>query len=212
MCRPRCSSLHEKNVRSAFHTPPPYLKDLSSKPANRACESQDGDRIDPGPGPSAGEDREDQWDCKEVEAGEEEDAKEETKDVGERDESQKPPLRSTKKRPVSPAKEKSCVKRRTKRRRFSSPLSSDAETEMGDESDISSYKQYLVRWKQSWVDGGRLSAPCKTGGRRRYEVSVEPRATRNRLPLQFFWPTNAPYVANVDSWYRPTERRAPLPD
>jgi len=53
---------------------------------------------------------------------------------------------------------------------------------------------------------------CKIGGRRRYEVSVEPRVTRNRLPLLFFWPTNAPYVANVDSWYRLTERRAPLLD
>ena len=121
------------------------------------------------------------------------------------------------------------MKRRTKRRRFSSPLSFDEETEMRDESDISSYKphhisdsrptsshptdlegdtsddgtrelpggrsdrrprarmaviyerqswkeeiiderdakqgrgrprkQYLVRWKQSWVDGARLTAP-----------------------------------------------------
>ena len=142
MCRPRCSSLHEKNVRSAFNTPPPYLKDLSSTPANRACESQDGDRI--GPGPSAGEDRKNQWDRKEAEAGEEEDEKEETEEVGERDESQTPPLRATKKRPLSPAQEKSCVKRRTKRRRFSSPLSSDKETEMEDESDISSYKPHHI--------------------------------------------------------------------
>jgi len=229
LCRPRCSSLHEKNVRSAFNAPPPYLKDLPSKPANRACESHDGDRIDPGTGPSAGEDRKDQWDRKDVEAGEEEDEKEETEDVGERDESQTPPLRFTKKRPLSPAKKKSYEKRRTKRRRFSSPLSSDEEAETREESDISSYKphhvpdfrptpshsthlegdtsddgtrelpggrsdrrprariaviyerqswegeivdekhvkqgrgrprkRYLVRWKQSWVDGAHLTAP-----------------------------------------------------
>lgn len=36
------------------------------------------------------------------------------------------------------------MKRRTKRRRFSSPLSSDKETEIGDELDISSYKPYHV--------------------------------------------------------------------
>ena len=130
---------------------------------------------------------------------------------------------------MSPAKEKFCVNLCTKHRRFSSPLSSDEETEMGDESDISSYKphhildsrpnpshstnlegdtnddgrgelpygrsdpglrarmaviyerqswegeiidekdvkqgrgrprkQYLVRWKSSWVDGARLTAP-----------------------------------------------------
>jgi len=36
------------------------------------------------------------------------------------------------------------VKRRTKRRRFSSPLSSDEEVEIGDESNISSYKSYHV--------------------------------------------------------------------
>ncbi len=163
-----------------------------------------------------------------MEAGEEEDEKEEMEDVGERDKSQTPPLRSTRKKPL-PAQEKSCVKRRTKRRRFSSPLSSDEEAEIGDGSVISSYKshhvsdfrpspshstdlegdtsddstrelpggrsdrrlrarmaviyerqswegeivderdvkqgrgrprkQYLVRWKQSWVDGARLTAP-----------------------------------------------------
>ena len=229
MCRPRCSSLHEKNVHSAFNILSPYLKDLSSTPAKQACESQDGDRKNTGPGPSAGEDREDQWDSKEAEAGDEEDEKEETEDIGERDENHTPLLRSTKKRSLSPAKEKFRVKRRTKSRRFSSPLSSDEEAEMGDESDISSYephhisdsrpnpsrtidlegdtsddggrelpdgrsdrglrarmaviyerqswegkiideknvkqgrgrprKQYLIRWKQSWVDGGLLSAP-----------------------------------------------------
>ena len=128
----------------AFNTPPPYLSDLSSTPAQPACESQHSDRIDPGPDSSAGEDREDPGDPKEKEAGEEEDEGEETEDVGERDESQTPPLYSTKRRPLSPAKEKSCVRRRTKRRRFSSPFSLDEETEMGDESDISSYKPHHV--------------------------------------------------------------------
>ncbi len=84
------------------------------------------------PSPSAGEDREDQWD-RQAEAGEEAD---ETEYIGERDESQTPPLRSTKKRPLTPAKQKPFVKRYTKRRRFSSPLFSDEETEMGDESIV----------------------------------------------------------------------------
>lgn len=72
------SSLYEKNVG------------LSSIPATWTCESQDGDRIDTGPGPFASQDTEDQWDRIETAAGEEEDKKEETEDVGERDESQMP--------------------------------------------------------------------------------------------------------------------------
>ena len=94
----------------------------------------------PRPGPSAGEDREDQWDSQKAEAGHEEDKKEETEGNGEGDDGDKPLLlRSTKKRPLSSAKEKRRVKRRIKRRRFSSPSSSDEDTAMGDESDISSY-------------------------------------------------------------------------
>ena len=215
------------NVHSTSNTPLPYFKNLlSSTSGPQVCESHDGDRIDTGPGSSSGEDREDQWEPKEAEAGHEEDKKEETKGNGERDDGDKPLLlRSTKKRPLSSTKEKPCVRRRVKRRRFSSPFSSDEDTATGDESDISSYassrpyrpltprpisfdstgfegdtcddgkmeavgerscmaviyeqqswngeivdvrdmkqgrgrprKQYLVRWKSSWVDGGRLTA------------------------------------------------------
>ena len=129
------------NVHSTSNTPPPYFKDLlSSTPGKQVCGSHDGDRIDTGPGPSAGEDREDQWDPQEAETGHEEDKKEETESNGERDDGDKPPLLgSTKKRPLSSAKEKSGVKRCVKRRRFSSPFSSDEDTATGDESDISSY-------------------------------------------------------------------------
>lgn len=103
-----------------------------SHSANRCAGSHDGDRIDTGPGPSAGEDREDQWAPQEAEAGHEEDKKEETEGNGERDDGDKPLLlRSTKKRPLSSAKEKRRVKRRVKRRRFSSPFSSDEDTVTG---------------------------------------------------------------------------------
>ena len=136
-----------------------------------------------------------------------------------------PSLHSTKKRYRSLAHEKSFRKRGMKRHRFSSPFSSDLETDTGEESDYSIYtlskghdvfklrsafsqsisseegtteyekmkvagelsrmaviyeqqswegeiiderntkqgrgrprKQYLIRWKSSWVDGGRLIA------------------------------------------------------
>lgn len=59
---------------------------------------------------------------------------------GERDDGDTPLLlRSVKKRPLSSVKEERRVKRRVKRHRFSSPLSSDEDTATGDESDISSY-------------------------------------------------------------------------
>lgn len=48
-------------------------------------------------------------------------------------------MRSTKKKCRSGAGEEPPLKRRIKCRRFSSPLSSDEETETGDESDFSSY-------------------------------------------------------------------------
>lgn len=124
------------NVHSTSNTPPPYLKDLlSSTPDKQVYGSHDGDRIDTGPGPSAGEDREDQCDPKEAEAGHKKDEKKETEDNGDT------PLllRSTKKRPLSSANEKCRVKRRVKRHSFSSPFSSDEDTATGTESDISSY-------------------------------------------------------------------------
>ena len=208
-----------------FNTSPSYVKNLLSTPGKKACRSRDGDHIDIGPDPFAGEDREDRWDPNETEAGHEED-KEETKGNGERHDGDTPLLlSSTKKSPLFSAKKKGCVKRRVKHRRFSSPLSSNEDTAIGDESDISSYtssrphrpsrpqptsfnstdlqgdtchdskmkvvdepshmaviyeqqswereivderdmkqgrgrprKQYLVRWKPSWVDGGHLAA------------------------------------------------------
>ena len=180
-----------------------------------------------GSGTSAGEDNEDQWDRQEAEAGDEDNKREREEDMeddGERADSDTSLLLFAKKMPLSFAKEKPRVKRRLKRRRFSSPLSSDEKSATGDESDISSYrssrphhcsnsrltsshligfggdtsdkmesvgersrmaiiyeqqswegeivderdmkqgrgrlrKQYLVRWKSSWVDGGRLTAP-----------------------------------------------------
>ena len=102
--------------------------------------SNHGDRIDTGPGPSAGEDKEDLCDSKEAEAGHKKDKKGETEGNGEGDDGDTPLLLgSTKKRPLSSAKEKRRVKRRVKRHRFSSPFSSDEDTATGDESDISSY-------------------------------------------------------------------------
>lgn len=75
-----------------------------------------------------------------MEAGHEEDEKEDTEGNGERDYGDTPLLvLSTKKRPLSSAKEKPRVKRRVKRRRFSSPLFSDKDTATEDELDISSY-------------------------------------------------------------------------
>ena len=85
------------------------------------CESHDGDRLDIGPCPSAGENREGQWDPEEAEAGHKEDRQEDAegngerddgerddgerddgeRDDGERDDGDTPlPLRSSKKRPV----------------------------------------------------------------------------------------------------------------
>jgi len=201
---------------------------LSSTPGKQAWESRDEDRIDTGPGPSAGEDNEERWDRQEAEAGDEENQREREEDMeddGKRPDSDTPLLRSAKES-LSFAREKPRVKRRVKRRRFSSPLSSDEKNVTGDESDISSHrssrphyssnprptsshstgfggdtsddgkmesvgersrmaiiyeqqswegeivderdmkqgrgrprKQYLVRWKSSWVYGGRLTAP-----------------------------------------------------
>ena len=117
------------NVHSTSNTSP-YFKDLLSHTLGKqVCGSHDGDRINTGPDPPAGEDREDQWDPKEAEAGHEEDKKEETEGNGKRADGDTPPLlRSTKKRPLSSAKGKPRVKRRVKRRRFSSPFSSDEDT------------------------------------------------------------------------------------
>lgn len=128
-------------VHSTSNTRPPYPKDLlPSTPGKKVYGSHDGDHVAEGPGPSAGEDREDQCDPKKAEAGHKKDELGETEGNGERDDSDIPLLlRSTKKRPLSSAKEKRRVKRRVKRHRFSSPFSSDEETVTGDESDISSY-------------------------------------------------------------------------
>ncbi|KAL8696688.1 MAG: hypothetical protein Q9201_007534 [Fulgogasparrea decipioides] len=74
-------------------------------------------------------------------------------------------LRPTKKRCQSVGEKKLPVKRRVKRRRFSSPLSSDEETETGTEPDISSYppaKLYRIsnlRSSSSPLPVGRERAP-----------------------------------------------------
>lgn len=128
------------NVHSTFDTPS-YFKDLlSSIPRKQMCESHDGDRIDIGPGPLAGEDGEDQWDTKEAEAGHKENKQKEAEGNDERVDGDTPlPLRSTKKRSLSSAKKKPRVKRCVKRRSFSLPLLSDEDIATRDESDISSY-------------------------------------------------------------------------
>jgi hypothetical protein len=196
------------------------------------CEYNDGGRKDPQPGPSAVKDKKGRWDDEEADTDDEE---EEEEDIGESnggcDKKKTLLLRSIKKRSLPTAGGKPRAKR-IKRRRFSSPLSLDEETEMDDESDISSYtpskpyyvsnsplnsshlagpeggtsddgttefvggrsnrramsrmaviyeqqrwngeiiderdakqgrgrprKRYLLQWKTSWVDAGRLTAP-----------------------------------------------------
>jgi len=70
-----------------------------------------------------------------------------------------PLLRSTKKRFLSIVRRRAPLERRIKRRRFSSPLSSDEKIETGDESDISTYtpsKPYHILTR-------RLTASYLTG-------------------------------------------------
>ncbi|KAI9696697.1 MAG: hypothetical protein M1836_005059 [Candelina mexicana] len=92
------------------------------------------------------EEKEDQWDDKkaQVEAHDEEEGVEEDELSG--DKSDASPLRPTKKRSQPTARGKPSSNRRIKRRCFSSPLSSDEETESEDESDISSYS---ASWRQT---------------------------------------------------------------
>ncbi len=226
-CRSRCPTLHEKSEHRTPNTPPPHCNGLVSlRHDTRTHESSDSGRRNIEPAPGAGEDKGDQWSDKEAEADNQED-----EPNGGNNQKNMLLLRSAKKRSLATAQEKSHWKRRIKRRRFSSPLSSDEETETQDESDISSYaptkphdastprptsshliilkgdardstmelvgkqsnrrptsrmaviyeqqrwegeiiderhvkqkrgrphKQYLIQWKQSWVDGGRLTAP-----------------------------------------------------
>ncbi len=199
-------------------------------PSEKICESHNGDRTDAGLSPTSSTE-ENSWGHKTLESGNEEDDREEIL-PGLHKGNDTPLLRPMKKRALSSARTKFCVKRRNKRHRFSSPLPYDEETEeTGDESDMSSYepnsshnishtrapscrltgiadgisdaektelrgeiewsrtsrtnivyeqqiwegeiidereirqkrgrprKQYLVRWKSSWVDGSRLAAP-----------------------------------------------------
>jgi len=202
-----------------------------STPEKKPCNSNHGVSKDPEPGSSVVKGKKGRWDDKEAEADnvEEEEEREGLNDGS--DMNKTPLLRSKKKRFQSIVGRRAPFECRIKRRRFSSPLSSDEKTETGDESDISTYtppkphhistrrptashltglkgdpgndstimvsgqskrgptsrmaviyeqqcwegeiiderhvkqgpgrprKQYLVRWKQSWVDGGRLTAP-----------------------------------------------------
>jgi len=82
-------------------------------------------------GPAAGKPKGDRCHDKEAETDDDEEESE-----GFSDENDSHPA---KRRCQSTTGEKSSRKRQTKRRRFSSPLASDEETEIEDESDISSY-------------------------------------------------------------------------
>ena len=62
---------------------------------------------------------------------------------GDSEKDNSPVLRSTKKRSLSTAEDKPHVQRHIKHGRFSSPLSSDEETETGGESEISSYTPWV---------------------------------------------------------------------
>ena len=86
------------------------------------------------PDPSADKEKEDQRDDKEGEADDEEE-----KPDGGSVKNNTPLPRSTKKRCLSGAKKKPSSKRLIKRRRFSSPLFLDEETEERDESDTTNY-------------------------------------------------------------------------
>lgn len=143
------------NVHSISNISSSYFKDLLSfTPGKQMYGSHHGDRIDTGPGPSVGEDREDQCVFKEAKAGHKKDKKEETKGNGERDDGDTSLLlRFTKKRPLFSAKKKCRVKRRVKRHRFSSSFSSDEDTATENESDISSYISFRSH---------RLSRPRST--------------------------------------------------
>jgi len=228
--------LHKEIVQSILVTPPYRNGLFPSTPWKKPCNSNRRVFKDPEPSSSAVKGKKGRWDDKEAEADNvEEEEEEEEEREGPNDDSdvnKTPLLRSTKKRFLSIVGRRAPLERRIKRRRFSSPLSSDEKTETGDESDISTYapskphhistrrptashltglkedpgndstmemvskrsnrgpasrmaviyeqqcwegeiiderhvkqgpgrprKQYLVRWKQSWVDGGRLTAP-----------------------------------------------------
>lgn len=221
---------YEDHVDADSNFSSPYLNGLLPlMPGERICKSRSGDRTEASLSLTSST-KEDSWDRETVKPGNEED------DIvalpGSHERKETPLLRSKNKRPLSSAPIKSCVKRRNKHHRFSSPLPYDEETEeTGNESDISDYvpnnsyntvntpapsrrsagiadgmsdteklelggqiewsptsptnivyeqqkwegkiiaekakrqrrgrprKQYLVRWKSSWVDGSRLAAP-----------------------------------------------------
>ena len=131
--------LHKKNEYSISNTPPDPNILLMSTLGKQTCELNDRGRKDSKSDPLAGEEKEDQWDNKEVEADDEEEGVEEEEPSGDGDKSDVSPLRPTKKRSQSTARGKPLLNHRIKRRCFSSPLASDEETGSEDESDISSY-------------------------------------------------------------------------
>ena len=212
-CPPRHSIFCGKRVNHTTRVSPYDNSGLLTANDRPICEP-----IDEGPPPTKPD--EDWRDRNEVEQHKEDDETDQ-----ETRENSLPLLRPTKKRHRPSAREKSFRKRGTKRHRFSSPFSSDLETDTGEESDYSIYKpskahdvfkirpassrsisleedatkydkmkvagersrmaiiyeqqswegeiiderntkqgrgrprkQYLVRWKSSWVDGGRLIA------------------------------------------------------
>lgn len=114
--RSRCSTLREKEVHSTIDTPSPGRNALLL---------------------SVGEE-ESQWDNEEVGADEEE----ELESDADKHKTALSPYK--KKRSLSSAGEKLRLKR-IKRRPFSSRLSSDEQTETGDDSDISSYTPFNLQ-------------------------------------------------------------------
>jgi len=110
-------------------------------PGKKLCNSNRGVSKDPEPGSSVVKGKKGRWDDKEAEADNvEEEEEEEREGLNVDSDINKTPLRrSTKKRFQSIVGRRAPLERRIKRRRFSSPLSSDEKTETGDESDISTY-------------------------------------------------------------------------
>ena len=210
---PSCPIFYRKRGNHTTRVSPHDNSGLSLAGDTPTCEPID-------EGPPVTKPKEDWCNSREAEQHEEDD-----KSDWEAHKNSLPLLQSTKKRYRSLAHEKSFRQRGIKRHRFSSPFSSDLETETGEESDYSIYtpskghdvfklrpassksisreedtieydkieiagkrsrmaviyeqqswegeiiderntkqgrgrprKQYLIRWKSSWVDGGRLFA------------------------------------------------------
>ena len=131
----RVPSLPKRNKHSTSKPAPLHRNPIvSSKHDRPIYEFEGGQHKSLTPDPSSDYDARGQQDDKEAEIDNEEEG---YSGNGKRD--TLPDLHPTKKRSLCGVGEKPRKKRRTKRHLFSSRLYSDAETETGDESDISSY-------------------------------------------------------------------------